>query len=124
VDTELTAAATEGVKIQLLLEAFADAEQVAVTDEEFGHEVVHRAQSAGMAPQQYYDQLVRAGAAATVYADVRRAKALSRLLERVTIKDSAGAPVSLDDLSREDQRAGATPEGIAEPATPGSGDLR
>ena len=33
-----------------------------VTDDEFGHEIVHRAQRAGMAPQQYYDQLVRSGA--------------------------------------------------------------
>ena len=64
IDAELTEAATEGVKIQLLLDTLADAEDVQVSDDEFGHEIVHRAQRAGMAPQQYYDQLVRSGAAA------------------------------------------------------------
>jgi trigger factor len=101
IDTELTAAATQGVKIQLLLDAFADAEEIAVTDDEYGHEIVHRAQNAGMAAQQYYDQLVRAGAGASVYGDVRRGKALAQVLERVTIKDSAGATVSVDELRGE-----------------------
>ncbi len=102
-DTEITSAAEEGVRIQLLLDAFADAEELHVTDDEFGHEIVHRANRAGVAPQQYYDQLVRAGMAASVYGDVRRGKALAALLERVTIKDSSGAPVSLDELRGEDQ---------------------
>ena len=53
-----------------------------------------------MSPQQYYDQLVRAGMAGAVFADVRRGKALAALLERVTITDSAGDPVSLDDAAR------------------------
>ena len=77
IDAELTEAATEGVKIQLLLDTLADAEDVQVTDDEFGHEIVHRAQRAGMPPQQYYDQLVRSGAAAAVFGDVRRGKALA-----------------------------------------------
>src|SRR5207302_9448241 len=72
VDAELTEAATEGVKIQLVLDTFADAEQVEVSDDEFGREIVHRARRAGVAPQQYYDQLARSGAAASVFRDVRR----------------------------------------------------
>ncbi|MDG4805748.1 trigger factor [Micromonospora sp. WMMD1120] len=98
IDAELTEAATEGVKVQLLLDTLADAEDVQVSDDEFGHEIVHRAQRAGMAPQQYYDQLVRSGAAAAVFGDVRRGKALAAVMERITIKDSAGNPVTLDAL--------------------------
>ncbi|MBQ0977681.1 MULTISPECIES: trigger factor [Micromonospora] len=98
IDAELTEAATEGVKVQLLLDTLADAEDVQVSDDEFGHEIVHRAQRAGMAPQQYYDQLVRSGAAAAVFGDVRRGKALAAVMERITIKDEAGNPVSLDAL--------------------------
>ncbi|WP_433529536.1 trigger factor [Micromonospora sp. CA-263727] len=98
IDAELTEAATQGVKVQLLLDTLADAEDVQVSDDEFGHEIVHRAQRAGMAPQQYYDQLVRSGAAGAVYGDVRRGKALAAVMERVTIKDSAGNTVSLDAL--------------------------
>ena len=103
IDTDLLEAATEGVKIQLLLDTLADAEEVQVTDDEFGHEIVHRAQRAGMPPQQYYDQLVRSGAAAAIFGDVRRGKALSMVMERITIKDSAGNPVSLDELRAADE---------------------
>ncbi|TCB91660.1 trigger factor [Micromonospora zingiberis] len=98
IDAELTEAATQGVKVQLLLDTLADAEDVQVSDDEFGHEIVHRAQRAGMAPQQYYDQLVRSGAAGAVYGDVRRGKALAAVMERITIKDSAGNQISLDAL--------------------------
>ncbi|MFC3500872.1 trigger factor [Micromonospora krabiensis] len=98
IDAELVEAATEGVKIQLLLDTLADAEDVQVSDDEFGHEIVHRAQRAGMAPQQYYDQLVRSGSAPAVFGDVRRGKALASVMERITIKDAAGNEVSLDAL--------------------------
>jgi len=98
IDLELRSAASEGVRIQLLLDTLADAENIQVTDDEFGHEIVHRAQRAGVAPQQYYDQLVRAGAAGAVYGDVRRGKALALVLERVTITDTTGATLSLDEL--------------------------
>ncbi|MBE1484368.1 trigger factor [Plantactinospora soyae] len=98
IDAELTEAATEGVKIQLLLDTLADAEEVQVSDDEFGHEIVHRAQRAGLAPQQYYDQLVRSGAAGAVFGDVRRGKALAMVMERIKISDSAGNPVNLEEL--------------------------
>jgi trigger factor len=98
IDAELTDAATQGVKIQLVLDALADAEDVQVSDDEFGHEIVHRAQRAGIAPQQYYDELVRSGGAATVFGDVRRGKALQLVMERAKIVDSAGDEVSLEAL--------------------------
>jgi trigger factor len=97
-DAELNEAATEGVKVQLVLDTLADAEDIQVSDDEFGHEIVHRAQRAGMGPQQYYDQLVQAGVAGAVFGDVRRGKALGIVLERVKIVDSEGASLSLDDL--------------------------
>jgi trigger factor len=97
-DAELNEAAVEGVKVQLVLDTLADAEDIQVTDDEFGHEIVHRAQRAGVGPQQYYDQLVQAGVAGAVFGDVRRGKALGLVLERVKIVDSEGAALSLDDL--------------------------
>jgi trigger factor len=98
VDTELSDAAIEGVKIQLVLDTLADAEKLEVSDDEFGHEIVHRAQRAGMAPQQYYDQLIRSGNAAAVFGDVRRGKALALVMEHVKITDSAGNELSMEDL--------------------------
>ncbi len=98
VDTELAEAAVEGVRIQLVLDTLADAEDIQVSDDEFGQEIVSRAQRAGVAPQQYYDQLIRAGMAGAVFGDVRRGKALAQVMERVKITDSAGNQLSLDDL--------------------------
>jgi trigger factor len=98
IDEELTKAASDGVRIQLLLDTLADAEDVQVSDDEFGHEIVHRAQRAGMQPQQYYDQLLRSGAAPAVFGDVRRGKALGLVMERVKIADAAGNPISVEEL--------------------------
>jgi trigger factor len=98
IEAELAEAATEGVKIQLVLDALADANDIQVSDDEFGHEIVHRAQRVGMAPQAYYDQLVQAGLAASVFGDVRRGKALAQIMESVIMKDTDGNVLTLDDL--------------------------
>ena len=98
IDSELRAAATEAVQAQLLLDAYADAEELSVSDDEFGHEIMHRAQRAGVAPQQYYDQLLRSGAAGVIFGDVRRGKMLASLLERVVIEDTNGERLTLADL--------------------------
>jgi trigger factor len=107
-DADLTEAASEGVKIQLLLDTLADKEEVEVSDDEFGHEIVHRAQRVGMAPQAYYDQLIRSGNGAAVYGDVRRGKALASVMEKVKITDSTGTVLTLDDLrvGEQDPHAG------------------
>jgi trigger factor len=102
IDAELAEAATEGVKIQLVLDTFADAEEIQVSDNEFGHEIVHRAERAGMQPEQYYNQLMRTGTAGAVFGDVRRGKALALLMERVKIHDTAGNPLDLDALRGSD----------------------
>jgi trigger factor len=102
-DAEIREAAERTVKVQLVLDTFADQEELQVSDDEFGHEIVHRAQRAGMQPQQYYDQLTRSGMAMSIYGDVRRGKALAAILERVSIKDTTGAPVSLEALQGDDE---------------------
>jgi trigger factor len=98
ITAELTDAATEGIKIQLLLDTIADAEDIQVNDDEYTHEIVHRAQRVGMAPQAYYDQLVRAGGAAAVFGDVRRGKALEHVMNKVKIADQSGNVLTLDAL--------------------------
>ncbi|GAA0797741.1 trigger factor [Spirilliplanes yamanashiensis] len=107
IDAELAEAATQGIKIQLLLDTIADAQEIEVSDDEFGHEIVHRAQRAQMQPQQYYDQLVRSGAAPAVYGDVRRGKALAWVMEQIDMQDSAGNKLSVEDLrAADDEHAG------------------
>ncbi|MEV6525148.1 trigger factor [Longispora sp. NPDC051575] len=95
---ELTESATKAVRIQLLLDAIAEDQDVQVSDDEFGQEIVHRAQQSGVAPQQYYDQLVRAGVAGSVFGDVRRGKALAQVVENIKITDTTGAELKVDEL--------------------------
>lgn len=102
IDAELAEASTEAVQIQLILDSYADAEKVEVSDDEFGHEVVHRAQRAGVPPQQYYDQVVRAGAAGMIYGDVRRGKTLAALMDRIVIEDTNGQRLGVADLRADD----------------------
>jgi len=101
-ETDLRSGAAEAIRIQLVLDAVADANDIQVTDDEFGHEIVHRAQRAGMEPKEYYEQLRRAGVGASVYGDVRRGKALGRVLDLVTITDTNGEPVSTAPLREMD----------------------
>jgi trigger factor len=82
----------------MVLDTLADQEDITVTDDEFGHEIVHRAQRAGAQPQEYYERLVQAGLAGAVFGDVRRGKALAAVMERVKITDSNGQQVSLEEL--------------------------
>lgn len=96
-DTELTEAATEGIKTQMVLDVLAEAEKLEVSDEEYRAEIIQRAQRMGLEPQQYYDQLIRSGTAGAAFGDVRRSKAIGLVLERITITDTAGNPVRLED---------------------------
>ena len=114
-DAELAEAAAEGIKIQMVLDALAEAEQIEVSDEEFGQEIVQRAQRVGAEPQQYYDQVVRAGAAGSIHGDVRRSKTLTLLLDRVTITDTAGSPVTVEAVREAlgEDAAEPTPEPAA-----------
>ena len=117
VDNELAEAASQGIKVQILLDALAEAEQIQVSDDEFKAEIVQRAQRAGIDPQRYYDELVRAGAAGSVFGDVRRSKAIGLILERITITDTAGNPVRIDTSAEEGGPAPAlspAPAGDAE----------
>lgn len=95
---DITEAASRAIRNQLFLDAVAEAEEISVSDEEFTAEVVHRAQHAGMPPQQFYDQLNQAGLAPSIAVEVRRNKALLTVLERITIKDGEGTVFTLDEL--------------------------
>ena len=61
-------------------------------------EVIRRAQRAGVAPDEYVQQVVQGGQVPMLAADVRRGKALALVLERATITDASGDPVDLESL--------------------------
>jgi trigger factor len=104
-EAELRTTAENAVKAQLILDAVADKEEVAVSDMELTEEVVRRAQRAGVTADEYVQKVVQTGQIPALAADVRRGKALVLVLGQASVIDASGDPVELEGL-REGQ-AGA-----------------
>ena len=76
----------------------ADAEGLEVADEDVDAEVVRMAERMGRKPAEVRRQLERAEQMPAVRSDLRKAKALEWLVERVDIVDEEGRPVERSEL--------------------------
>jgi trigger factor len=97
-DAEVEKRATEAMRAQFLLDAIARAEDVQITQEEITQHLIERAQSAGMNPDQFAQQIVQAGQANMLVAEAIRGKALAVVLTSAVVTDEAGNPVDLSEL--------------------------
>jgi trigger factor len=104
---EVREGAATAVKAQLVLDAVADKEELAVSDAELTDQVVRRAQRAGVSPDQFAQSVVQSGQLQGLVAEVRRGKALATVMEAATIVDASGNPVDLEAL-RDDAPADDT----------------
>lgn len=87
-----------GIKSRMVLDKVGEEQQLKVTDPELSQWLVQQSQQYGMAPDQFADQLVKSGNIQMAIADVRRAKALSWVLENVSVVDRSGKPVDLSSV--------------------------
>lgn len=85
--------AEESVRTQLFLDALADEEDPQVSQQELTDHILFTAQSNGMDPSQFVQQLQQANQIGNLFADVRRGKALAAAICRVTVEDSEGNSV-------------------------------
>jgi trigger factor len=104
-DAELEKSARDTVKAQFVLDAIAAREEIGISEAELSEHIVLRARRAGVAPQEYANQLTSAGQLGALLAEVLRSKALSLVLERATVTDTSGAPVDLSELESRDPAA-------------------
>ncbi|MGQ0623731.1 MAG: trigger factor [Sporichthyaceae bacterium] len=130
-DADVAARASEAMKAQFVLDAVAKAEEVQVSEQEITAHIVGRAQSTGMSPDQFAQQVVEAGQANMLVAEVVRGKALAVILGKATVTDTDGAAVDLgigveDDHDHEghdheghDHEGHETPKATATPSAPG-----
>jgi trigger factor len=88
------------VKSQLVLDAVAEAEQLGVSDAELTEHVVMQSRRYGLSPQEYADQMMKAGNLPALVAEVRRSKALAHLLEQAKVIDASGRLVDIAALRR------------------------
>jgi trigger factor len=91
------------VRARLVLDALADKQQVTVSDDEFTERIVLQAQQYQMEPQEFVRRIQQAGQLGSIYADVRRSKALIAAVRAATVTDASGAEVDLSDLLGEDE---------------------
>jgi trigger factor len=87
------------LKSDFLLDAIVSAEEVQVTEIELTEYLVRTSQRYGMAPQQFAEELQKAGQIQQLVAEVTRAKALASVLGRITVKDASGNVIDLEALA-------------------------
>ncbi len=88
----------DSIKSEFLLDSLVKAEEVQITEIELTEYLVRMSQRYGMAPEQFAQELQKAGQITQVIAEVTRAKALASALGRISVVDKAGAKVVLEEL--------------------------
>ena len=87
------------LKSDFLLDAIVQAEDVQISEIELTEYLVRTSQRYGMAPQQFAEELQKAGQIQQLVAEVTRAKALASVLGRITVKDASGNVIDLEALA-------------------------
>lgn len=96
---EVDAQVRASLKSDFLLDAIVQAEDVQITEIELTEYLVRTSQRYGMAPQQFAEELQKAGQIQQLVAEVTRAKALASVLGRITVKDASGNVIDLEALA-------------------------
>jgi trigger factor len=96
---EVEESTRKALKAQFLLDAIAEQEEISVEQPELIEYLVMSAQQYGMDPNQFAQAIDQQGQVPAMVAEVARRKALAAVLEKVTIVDTDGNPVDLNELN-------------------------
>lgn len=101
---------------EIVLDAVADAEEVGVDQQELIEYIITSSQQYGMDPNQFAQMLDQAGQVPMIMSEVRRRKALAKVLEYAEVVDKKGEKVDLTEFlatgnDQEDAEAEETAEG-------------
>lgn len=98
---------TRGLQAQLLLDKIADAEGVAVSQEELSRWLVSQAPRYGMSPDDFAQALVQSGQVQSAVAEVRRSKTVDLVVRQAKITDESGNTVDLSVLEQKPEQESA-----------------
>ena len=98
---EVEAEIRSGLKSQFILDKIAEDEELTVGESELSAWLMQQAPRYDMSPDAFAQALVEAGQVPMAMADIRRAKALAKVLESAKVVDTAGAVVDLAALDAE-----------------------
>jgi len=96
---ELKSGAVPSVKADLALRALAEAEALEAEEADIDNEIARLAESVDLTPAQVRRNLVSADQMPAVRSDVRKAKALSWLMEHVDVVDPEGQSIDRSELT-------------------------
>ncbi|MEI6870588.1 MAG: trigger factor [Actinomycetota bacterium] len=102
------------IKSDFLFDSIVKAEDVQVNEIELTEYLIRMSQRYGMGPEQFAQELQKAGQINQVVAEVTRAKALASVLARVSVVDKSGNKVDLEALRP--QQDGIAQDAPSEPA--------
>jgi len=86
------------IKSDFLFDSIVKAEEVQVNEIELTEYLIRMSQRYGMGPEQFAQELQKAGQISQVVAEVTRAKALASVLARISVVDKSGNAVDLEAL--------------------------
>jgi trigger factor len=95
---EVDGQVSASIKSDFLLDAIVKVEEVQVTEIELTEYLIRMSQRYGMGPEQFAQELQKAGQISQVVAEVTRAKALASVLGRVSVVDKSGKVIDLEAL--------------------------
>ncbi|WP_448851327.1 trigger factor [Corynebacterium sp. 335C] len=96
-DKDSRTSAEDAVRTQLFLDALAEKVQPEVSQQELTDHILFTAQSYGMDPNQFIQQLQQSGQLGNLFSDVRRGKALAVSILETSAKDTDGNEIDLKD---------------------------
>lgn len=110
---EVRANAETAFRNEIILDAVAEAEEVGVEQSELIDYIINMSQQYGMDPNQFAQMLDGSGQAGMMVGEVRRRKALAKVLEYATVTDSKGNEVDLSAfVGSDDEDEAATEEAV------------
>lgn len=102
----------EAFRNEIVLDLIAEKEEVSVDQAEMIEYIVATAQQYGMEPNQFAQMLDQAGQVPMIMGEVRRRKALAKVLELATVTDSEGNTVDLTEfVTPADEQEGQDEQG-------------
>jgi trigger factor len=103
---EVLEQSTRSFKVQMLLDAIAEKEELQVGEQELLAYLVQSSQQYGMTPNDFIKAISEQGQVPMFVAEVARRKALSIVLEAAAVTDSKGNKVDLSEFTKTDFEAG------------------
>jgi trigger factor len=116
-DAENRENAERSVKTQLLVDAIADDMDVQVSQEDISERLVLQSRQYGVEPQQLLQFLQENNQLPTMFADIRRGKALAAVVQAATVTDTEGNSIDTDEFFGSSEEATEADETAAAAAS-------